>query len=368
MKKYLISIGAGILILLITYFISETILNLKKDNTSDVSEISKLVSVIEVKNSSNSAKLSVDGRLKSKDKIDIYSEVQGIVKFNKNIFEEGEVFKKNDLILSVKSNEFLSSVKQARSEFQKLIASILPDIKIDFNENFDDWERYFKEFNIHEKVPKLPNSKSEKEKFYLVGKGIQSMYYKVLNLEEKLKKFNIYAPFNGTLSKTYISEGTLINPGMILGSYISTSNFELVTNIPAKYSDFISKNLKITFTIKNKTYKGVVKRVNKNIDELSQTVSIYIEFVNKDLKDGMYVSTKIPLNINSEGFSVSRSILINDSFIYVAEDNNVVGIRNVKPIYYDDDSVIVSGLDNGTKIISSYIPGIYKGMKIKISN
>ena len=50
MKKYLISFGAGILILLITYFISDTILNLKKDNTSDVSEISKLVSVIEVKN------------------------------------------------------------------------------------------------------------------------------------------------------------------------------------------------------------------------------------------------------------------------------------------------------------------------------
>ena len=93
MKKYLISIVTGILVLLITYFISDTILNLKKDNTSDVSEISKLVSVIEVKNSSNSIKLSVDGRLKSKDKIHTYSEVQGIVKFNKNIFEEGEVFK-----------------------------------------------------------------------------------------------------------------------------------------------------------------------------------------------------------------------------------------------------------------------------------
>ena len=113
---------------------------------------------------------------------------------------------------------------------------------------------------------------------------------------------------------------------------------------------------------------GLIKRINKNIDELSQTVSIHIEFTNTDLKDGLYVNTKIPLKLNSEGFSVSRSILINDSFVYVAENNNVVGIRNVKPIYYDEDSVIISGLKDGERIISSYIPGIYKGMKIKISD
>ena len=74
------------------------------------------------------------------------------------------------------------------------------------------------------------------------------------------------------------------------------------------------------------------------------------------------------LRINKEGFSISRSNLINDSFVYVAESDNTVGIRNVKIIYYDEDSVIVSGLENNTSLISSYIPGIYKGMKIKISD
>ena len=97
-------------------------------------------------------------------------------------------------------------------------------------------------------------------------------------------------------------------------------------------------------------------------------VGVHIEFKNNRLKDGMYVKTKIPLRINKEGFSISRSNLINDSFVYVAESNNTVGIRNVEIIYYDEDSVIVSGLENNTSLISSYIPGIYKGMKIKISN
>ena len=101
---------------------------------------------------------------------------------------------------------------------------------------------------------------------------------------------------------------------------------------------------------------------------MSQTVGIHIEFENQNLKDGMYIKTKIPLNLKSEGFSISRSNLINDKFVFVVEDDNSVGIRNVEVIYYDQDSAIVSGLEDNTKLIATYIPGIYEGMKIKISN
>ena len=368
MKKYTISVGAGLTILFLAYLLSNLILGSGKNEISSVSEVSKLVAVTEVKNSVSPINLPVDGRINSKNKIDIYSEVQGIVNINGNIFKEGKTFKKNDKILSIKSDEFSTSVKQARSELQNLIASILPDIKIDFNKNFNSWNNYFKEFNVENEISELPIPKSDKEKFYLVGKGIQSMYYKVKSLEERLKKFVINAPFDGSITKTYINEGTLINPGMILGSFISNSDFELTVNIPSKYADYVLINDKVEITFNNKKINGLIKRINKNIDEQSQTVSIHIEFTNRDLKDGLYVNTKIPLNLNSEGFSVSRSILINDSFVYVAENNNVVGIRNVKPIYYDEDSVILSGLIDGEKIISSYIPGIYKGMKIKISD
>lgn len=368
MKKYTISVGAGLTILFLAYLLSNLILGSEKNEISSVSEVSKLVAVKEVKNSVSPINLPVDGRINSKNKIDIYSEVQGIVNINGNIFKEGKTFKKNDIILSIKSDEFSTSVKQARSELQNLIASILPDIKIDFNKNFNSWNNYFKEFNVENEISELPIPKSDKEKFYLVGKGIQSMYYKVKSLEERLKKFIINAPFDGSISKTYINEGTLINPGMILGSFISNSNFELTVNIPSKYADYVLINDKVEITFNNKKINGLIKRINKNIDELSQTVSIHIEFTSRDLKDGLYVNTKIPLNLNSEGFSVSRSILINDSFVYVAENNNVVGIRNVKPIYYDEDSVIISGLKDGERIIASYIPGIYKGMKIKISD
>ena len=75
MKKYFISVGAGLAILFTAYLISSLILEINKTDNSFVSETSKLVKVIQVKNTKNPVKLSVDGRLKSKNKINLYSEV-----------------------------------------------------------------------------------------------------------------------------------------------------------------------------------------------------------------------------------------------------------------------------------------------------
>ena len=368
MKKYIISVGAGVLILAVAYLISSFILNNNNSEESLVNEPSKLVKVITVKNSINPIYLSVDGRIRSKNKINIYSEVAGILNFNDNAFVEGNSFQKDEMIYSVNSDEFHSTVKQARSELQNLIASVLPDIKIDFSNNFKNWESYFKIFDVNKSVSDLPVTMSEKEKYYIIGKGIQSAYYRVKSLEERLNKYFMYAPFDGSLINVKANEGTMVAPGMLLGSFIIDNNFELTVNIPSKYASDILLNEKIIININAKDYSGFVKRINKNIDEISQTVGVHIEFNNKTLKDGMYVKTKIPLRINEEGFSISRSNLINDSFVYVAESNNTVGTRNVNIIYYDEDSVIVSGLEDNTNLISSYIPGIYKGMKIKISN
>ena len=363
-----IGCGLALLVLVFAYLISNFILNFNKVEESLVSESSKLVKVITVQNSINPISLSVDGRVKSKNRINLYSEVSGILNFNENTFVEGNSLKKNEIIFSVNSDEFHSSVKQARSELQNLIASVLPDIKIDFNNNFKNWESYFKNFNVNKSVSELPESNSEKEKYYIVGRGIQSAYYKVRSLEERLNKYFMYAPFNGSLIDVKINEGTMVNPGMLLGSFISDDNFELTVNVPSKYVSDILINEEININLNGTDYRGFIKRINKNIDRISQTVGVHIEFKNNRLKDGMYVKTKIPLRINKEGFSISRSNLINDSFVYVAESNNTVGIRNVEIIYYDEDSVIVSGLENNTSLISSYIPGIYRGMKIKISN
>ena len=66
MKKYIISTVAGLIVLVAAYTVSDFILNFNNSEESLVSESSKLVKVITVKNSINPINLSVDGRIRSK--------------------------------------------------------------------------------------------------------------------------------------------------------------------------------------------------------------------------------------------------------------------------------------------------------------
>ena len=59
MKKYTISVGAGLAILFLAYLLSNLILGLGKNEASIVSEVSKLVTVTEVKNTVSPINLSV---------------------------------------------------------------------------------------------------------------------------------------------------------------------------------------------------------------------------------------------------------------------------------------------------------------------
>ena len=156
MKKYFISFGSGILILTIAYFASSLILSLKEKDENSLTETEKLVSVVIVNNTANPVEITTDGRIKSLNKIEIFSEVQGKINFNNNKFKQGANFKRGEVIISINAEEFLSSVKQARSELQNIIAKVLPDIKMDFSNNFSNWDQYFKNFDVNKNISDLP--------------------------------------------------------------------------------------------------------------------------------------------------------------------------------------------------------------------
>ena len=144
------------------------------------------------------------------------------------------------MLININSQEFLATVKQSRSQLQNMIASVLPDIKLDFPENYANWELYFKNFSVNLNTKKMPEPKSDKEKFYLIGKGLQSLYYSVKNLEERLKKFTLIAPFEGTLIESYTTEGSLVSAGQKIGTFINSNLFELEVAVPSKYGNKFS--------------------------------------------------------------------------------------------------------------------------------
>ena len=369
MRKSLVSIGFGLLLLIVGIFVSNLIIDLNKTEPTYNNNSLTSVYVEVVKNGSNKIEIERNGKLKSSNRISIVSEVQGTKKKNRNkIFKEGVSFKKDETLIEINSAEFNSTVKQSRSELKNLIASVLPDIKIDYAENFNEWKSYFDNLSVENPISKLPNSSSEKENLFLVGRGIESAYYKVKNLEERLSKYKIKAPFDGILVKGNISEGAYIVPNQMLGEFIDPNNFEVGVNIPVNLIEKIKLNQSVSIISNdNKNIStGKIKRINRKVDEMTQTIKIFIEFNNNNLFEGKFVEVKIPMGIINNSQLISRSLLINDNYVFIANKDDKISKINVNPVFYNKENVIVTGLDDGTRLITSNVSDIYEGMKIKV--
>lgn len=369
MRKSLVSIGFGLLLLIVGIFVSNLIIDLNKTEPTYNNNSLTSVYVEVVKNGSNKIEIERNGKLKSSNRISIVSEVQGTKKKNRNkSFKEGVSFKKDETLIEINSAEFNSTVKQSRSELKNLIASVLPDIKIDYAENFNEWKSYFDNLSVENPISKLPNSSSEKENLFLVGRGIESAYYKAKNLEERLSKYKIKAPFDGILVKGNISEGAYIVPNQMLGEFIDPNNFEVGVSIPVNHIEKIKLNQSVSIISNDNknTITGKIKRINRKVDEMTQTIKIFIEFNNKNLFEGKFVEVKIPLGIIPNSQIISRSLLINDNYVFIANEDNKISKINVTPLFYNKENVIVSGLNDGTRLITSNVSDIYEGMKIKV--
>lgn len=369
MRKSLVSIGFGLLLLIVGIFVSNLIIDLNKTEPTYNNNSLTSVYVEVVKNGSNKIEIERNGKLKSSNRISIVSEVQGTKKKNRNkSFKEGVSFKKDETLIEINSAEFNSTVKQSRSELKNLIASVLPDIKIDYAENFNEWKSYFDNLSVENPISKLPSSSSEKENLFLVGRGIESAYYKAKNLEERLSKYKIKAPFDGILVKGNISEGAYIVPNQMLGEFIDPNNFEVGVSIPVNHIEKIKLNQSVSIISNDNknTLTGKIKRINRKVDEMTQTIKIFIEFNNKNLFEGKFVEVKIPLGIIPNSQIISRSLLINDSYVFIANEDNKISKINVTPIFYNKENVIVTGLNDGARLITSNVSDIYEGMKIKV--
>ena len=369
MRKSLVSIGFGLLLLIVGIFVSNLITDLNKSEPTYNNNSLTSVYVEVVKNGSNKIEIERNGKLKSSNRISIISEVQGTKKKNRiKSFKEGVSFKKDETLIEINSDEFNSTVKQSRSELKNLIASVLPDIKIDYAENFNEWKSYLDNLSVENPISKIPNSFSEKENLFLVGRGIESAYYKVKNLEERLSKYKIKAPFNGVLIKGNISEGAYIVPNQMLGEFIDPNNFEVGVNIPVNLIEKIKLNQSVSIISNDykNTITGKIKRINRKVDEMTQTIKIFIEFNNQNLFEGKFIEVKIPMGIIPNSQIISRSLLINDNYVFIANEDDKISKINVKPLFYNKENVIVTGLDDGVRLITSNVNDIYEGMKIKV--
>lgn len=313
--------------------------------------------------------ISANGNLTAKNKIEIYSEVQGVLKSTRKLFKAGTNYYKGETLLSINSDEFSASLRSQKSNLNNLITAILPDLRLDYPTEFTKWETYLKEFDSKAVTPKIPKFSTDKEKYFISGRGILTAYYNVKNLEVRLSKYQIRTPFSGILTEALVNPGTLVRAGQKLGEYIDPSVYEMEVSINSEFADLlkVGNSVALTNSEKTKSYSGKVVRVNGKVDQVSQTIKAYIDVKHPDLKEGMFLEANLVAKSIKNSIEISRKLLVDNNAVYTVKNDSILTLTTVNPVYFGAETVVIKGLDSNDKILTQTLPGAFDGMIVKIN-
>jgi len=366
MRKIILFV-LGFVILIGAIFAAKAIINSKNTFKPKAEKIVKTVFGETVINANIPIVIPANGTLVAKNRLELYAEVQGIFRSSAKDFKAGQEYRAGETLLNIDSQEYYSSVQAAKSEFYNLITSLMPDLRLDYPEAFPIWQSYLNSIDINKSTPELPKILSEKVNFFITGRGVHAKYYIVKNLEQRLGKYRITAPFNGILTEALVTKGTLIRQGQKLGEFIDPTVFELELAIEKSYSDLLKEGESVALSTLNldKEYIGKVIRINGKIDQATQTIKVFVEVKGADLKEGMYLSAQLDAREEPDAIKIARKLLIDESQIFIIKDS-VLDLLEVKPTYFASKYVVIKGVPNGTRILSKPIPGAYVGMIVKV--
>jgi len=366
MRKIL-TIAIGIALLIGAVFISKMFIANKKKPKPKFDKVVKKVAVDTVQNKEVPIIITTSGNLTAKHKIQLFAEVQGVLKIVAKDFKAGTTYNKGEIILRINSDEFYANLQSQKSNFYNSITAILPDIRLDYPNEYQKWQDYLNSFDMRKTTPKLPAITTDKEKYFISGRGINTAYYNVKNLEVKLGKYSLRAPYNGILTEALVTPGTLVRGGQKLGEFINPSVYEMEVSISAAFADLLKKGNTVNLhdLEKTKEFTGKVIRVNGKVDASSQTIKAYIQVADKTLKEGMYLEADLIAKSEKNAIQVSRKLLIDNKQLFVVNDS-VLNLVDVNPVYFSAENAIIKEIENGTLILAKPVPGAYDGMKVSI--
>ena len=365
MRNIILSI-LGVLFIIATVFISKSLIDNKNKPKPIAAKVIKTVFTDTVNNTTIPIVIPANGNLTAKQRVELYSEVQGIFRNGSYLFKPGQNYRKGQTLIRVDAAEYYASVQSSKSNLYNSIAAIMPDLRLDFPDVFQKWQTYLSSFDLNKTTPKLPEITSDKENYFITGRGIITNYYNVKNLEQRLSKYTISAPFNGILTEALVTEGSLIRNGQKLGEFINPSVYEMQVAISKSFANIlkVGETVSLTNLDKTESYTGKVSRVNGSIDANTQTVTAFIEVENSNLKEGVYLEANLNAKSIENAIEIDRNLLTDNQEIFVIKDS-LLDVMPAKPIHFSDTKVVLKDVPNGTVILKRPVPGAYAGMLVQ---
>ncbi len=370
-RKILLSLLLTFIILIIGAVSYQFMSSQKKSTVSDEAVTEKIrtveVSQFTPKNITNT--ISIDGRLIAFERVDLFAEASGVLKSTSKTLKEGTYVKEGELLFDIDGEDAALNLLAQRSALMTSITQIMPDLKFDHPHAFDKWKSYLDAFDVSQSVKNLPEVSTDQEKYFVAGKNIYNQFYTIKSAENRLKDYQVYAPFSGVITSANIYPGQVVNMGVNLGSVMNTGRFEM--KAPVNLSDLkyikTGQSVELHSEQLGKKWNGKVSRISRVIDEVTQNLPVYITVWGSGLRDGMYLKGELSANQLSDVIPIDKSLIIDQNKIYTVIDS-IVRAKEIEIVKQDETTIYARGIDPKDKIISGSINGIFNGQRVKVNS
>ncbi len=347
---------------------AEKIREQKKEQMDPINDsvAPKYVTVNTYKNDSVPVTVHGYGRVVSTSTINVTTEVQGKLS-SKIQLKKGEKFSKGQVLFTLNDSDARLALQARKSNFLSLITSILPDLKIDYPDNYQNWSDFFDNIMVNRPLPNMPNFKSFKEKNFIVSRNILSEYFNIRSDEERLRKYVITAPFDGSIIDAFTDEGAIVGPGSPVISIIRNGEMEIEISISKDDVDQVKIDAQAKLTDENsKSYTGKVSRIGDYINQQTQTVPVFIAIdqTSDNLFNGMYLDGSIECSGFENVIEIPRKALINNKEVYTVQ-KGLLTTTSIEVKSFKDNSVIVSGVKDNVPIVIEPVLNAKENMEVE---
>lgn len=326
------------------------------------------VPVIEASPTTIVSNIDFTGRVISAQKIDLFSEVVGVLQATQKPFKAGIFLNKGDTLIHLEMQEEMENLTAQKFQFAALLSTILPDISLDYPEAYKKWNDYLLSFNVNSKLPNLPKVTDDQLRLFLISNDVDAQFHQIKREEIRMEKFTILAPFDGTVTESLVNPGALVQTGQQLGSFQRANDLEIEASIDVDFIPLLSIGDRVDMQIDTDNrnfFSARVIRINQQVDDQTQTVLTYLkpESRSKYIRPGQFVDGFIKGRAFTEAVSLPlKSIVMNQNVFIV--DDSVATLKPVTILTQQQDSVMVRGLQNGDLVIDEFYSPAFEGTPV----
>jgi len=370
-KRKLIIIVSGIGIVLFSYFSMQWLSGMKKTPPrKPPKEVVRYVKAEKVEYKNIVTEVEAMGRVTSNKEVALIAQVRGELMKGDVSFNVGESFSKGDILVKIDDEIELYNMKSRKSSFLNSVAGMLPDLRVSFPENYEEWNSFMESIDVDKKLPDLPEISTTQERVYMASRNILTNYYTIKSAEASFLYYHIYAPFDGTITEVSLEEGAVANPGSKLGKIIDTKMLELEVPVEIGNAKWlkIGQSVKVSDDKKSSSWIGKIVRKSQNVNPTTQSINVYVS-INSTSKNPLYKGEYLSANFSGiklfNVMEIPRKAVFNQNEVFIVNDG-LLEKKEIKIEKINKDKVYFSGLDNEVNIVAEPLINASENTKVQI--